>query len=701
MRILLLTLGALFIGIIGYAQEFKSYEEELDLEIFIERLFPIQDIEINYNDLYESLYQYYLSPVNLNEVSYDELASLYLLTDYQIDNFFSYIEQYGDLVSIYELRAVPGFDMVTIRNLLPFVRVAEPGKDQRPLMRRIISTRNNSLILRYERILEESNGYKTTPVFDENDNVIGQQGPDYLGNRDRYYMRFRVQEKNDFSVGITAEKDPGEQLVWDRRTRRYGMDYYSGHIMLENKLGLKRFVIGDYQLQFGQGLLFNGGFGIGKGAEAVKTVKRTNLGVRPYTSVLETDFLRGAAATYALHGLELTAFYSKLGVDGNIQRDTLQNEFDQFITSLQNTGLHRTKSEIAAKRVIGSETFGGNLSYRDRLRRFLIGATFLQTQFTVPVLPQDFIRNRFRFRGDHNYNVGGYTEYQWKNIHLFCEGAFSQSGGLGGVAGFTSAFSNEVQFAFLMRNYEKNFHSFYGDPFAESSIPANEKGIYWGITINPISNFIVNAFYDHYNFPWLRTGADSPSGGGEYRVRLTFEPSRQIMLFLETRGEKRDININDEDVPIRSLVTGNKKNYTFNLSYTVNPIIQLKSRIQMSSFTEEGSITRGFAILQDVNFIWRKLKLSNRIALIDTDDNENRQYFYERNVLWANTLFSLSGQSVLRWYSLFEYKLSRHFQFQIRFAQTHAKLEESLGSGRDEIKGNTQTQVTSQLKIVF
>ena len=70
-----------------------------------------------------------------------------------------------------------------------------------------------------------------------------------------------------------------------------GFDFYSSHLLLENKLGFSKILIGDFQMQIGQGLVFGGGFAPGKGVETINTVKRNTRGILPYTSSLEQNFL--------------------------------------------------------------------------------------------------------------------------------------------------------------------------------------------------------------------------------------------------------------------------------------------------------------------------------------------------------------------------------------------------------------------------
>src|SRR5690606_28416313 len=93
------------------------------MEAFVEELFSIQEEEINYEELYESLLQVYLNPLNLNLATLEELQALYILNPAQINGFLDYREKYGPLLTIYELQATPELDLKIIYQLLPFVTV--------------------------------------------------------------------------------------------------------------------------------------------------------------------------------------------------------------------------------------------------------------------------------------------------------------------------------------------------------------------------------------------------------------------------------------------------------------------------------------------------------------------------------------------------------------------------------------------------
>jgi hypothetical protein len=86
--------------------------KEQELEQIIESLFPVQDEDINYEELYENLYQFYQNPIDLNNTEPEILLHTYLLSPSQIDQFFNHINSNGPLISLYELQAIPSFDLV-------------------------------------------------------------------------------------------------------------------------------------------------------------------------------------------------------------------------------------------------------------------------------------------------------------------------------------------------------------------------------------------------------------------------------------------------------------------------------------------------------------------------------------------------------------------------------------------------------------
>jgi hypothetical protein len=200
-RIYLLIIASWFPVFSGFAQPttslFRSRDRITDINQYLQDLFPVQTEGIDYQSIYDALAQLYANPLDLNSTSRDELAATYLLTERQLNSLLTYRADFGDLLSIYELQAVPDFDLPTIRRLLPFVTVSgSPG-----LFGALTMPTDNFLIVRFEHLLEKQKGF-TEALPDKKGNLPTR----YLGNAQQWYVRYRYSRPRAFSLGLTMEK---------------------------------------------------------------------------------------------------------------------------------------------------------------------------------------------------------------------------------------------------------------------------------------------------------------------------------------------------------------------------------------------------------------------------------------------------------------------------------------------------------------
>lgn len=674
---------------VSYSQAQEMKQPEVDVQLFIEKIFATQEQDVNYDDLYETLLQFYTNPIDLNKTNTEELRNLFILSELQLSSFSNYINKNGVLISVYELQAIPNFDLSTIENLLPFVSIGNVKNDTRPFMQRILQEDNNYLLVRYERTLENKKGYDST-----------QSRSPYVGDPNKVYMRFRTSRSNDFSFGFTAEKDAGETLIWDNTTHRYGMDFHSFHAQLMNKGRLKNVIVGDYQIQNGQGLILSSGFSIGKGSETITTVRRNQLGIRPYTSVIESNFFRGSAVTYQLGQLDVTGFYSNRLNDSSVQTDTLGTELETFFNSIQLTGMHRTTSEINNKQQVREQNIGGNIFYHSKNNNLQLGVTYLQTDYGTEYLRKSNYYNQFEFNGKFNFIYGFSGSYQWQNINLFGEVAQSKSTGVGAVGGILASLTHQIDLAVVLRHYDRNFHSFYGNAFGESTRNNNESGVYWGLKYKLNPKWMFSAYYDKFNFSWLRYQIKAPSEGAEYLVKLEYRPSRNTVLYFQFREEQKEKIISDDEAILQAIGSTKKQNYIFNIDYPSSDFITLKTRFQFSTYHFNNDYSTGYTILQDVSAAFNKFNFSIRYALFNTDNFDNRQYVYEKDVLYAFSIPAYSGIGS-RMYLVMRYKFTKKVQLQGKYAFTKYRDRNSISSGNEQITGNVKQDVKLQLKISF
>jgi hypothetical protein len=654
------------------------------LEKLADEIFPVQDLDLNYEELYENLAQILANPIDLNRATPEELRSLFILNEKQLYEFIRYREEQGPFLTVYELQAIPEFTQELINRLVPFVTVVDPSVQlNKSLINRILHEENNYLIYRHERTLEEKQGYRTNT-----DSAMR-----YAGSPDKIYTRFRVMHTADFSLGFTVEKDAGESFNFKPSKNQFGADYISFHAQALNKGRIKNLILGDYQAQFGQGLLLGGGFGMGKGSESITTIRRSNLGFIPYASLNEFGFFRGAAVTTSItKNILLSSFASNLKRDGNTNQQ-IQDDLSS-LSSFSTTGFHRTPNENLNRKNINEMNYGGVLNYKTKA--FDAGVIFHRTDLSLPLYRSPTLYNQFSFQGDHNTNAGVFLNYTANNFTFFSEGAKTIGHGNAFVVGALSSLSTQFDLSLLYRKFDKDFYSFYSNAVSESVLPQNESGMYWGWKYTISKKYSFSGYTDLFKFPWLRYRGYAPSTGSEWMLRFNYQPSKTVSLFLQVREESKIRNTSTE-TNLYQAENGTKRNYWINCDYQSGNL-SFKTRAQFSTYMLNHRQTSGFALIQDVNLDLNKFSFSTRYALFDCEDYDNRQYVYERDVWLAYSFPAYNGKGI-RNYVMIQYKLTSKIDIWLRWAHTRYTDRDSIGSGGETIDGDTKNDLKFQARI--
>ncbi len=657
----------------------KDPEEMLDR--IADQLLNTADGNVSYEELYETLTHLLANPLDLNTVSREQLRAAMLLTEQEINSLLEHRKRHGRILDVVELQAVPDWSVESVRRVIPFVMVRDPNAAvDKSLLLRILKEENQYAVLRYERTLERSSAYRAD----------ADSSHRFAGNPDRYYFRYRILRQNDFSIGITAEKDPGEAFQWSPASTMYGFDYYSGHIQLMKKGRLENFIIGDFQCQFGQGLQLGSVFGLGKTAQTITGIRRSNLGFLPYVSAGESAHLRGAAlALRVSNTIRLNLFGSQKQSDGMVDAE------EPVVTAIQSSGLHRTSLERMTKGTIADRDLGAVLQFHKG--SFEAGLIAHQKQRSHAIKSKDTPYNQFRLQGYGHSNVGAYTNINIWGMTCFAE--FAQTLGFGQAlsAGAMGNITGKMEMAWLYRNFSRDYHASYSNAISESSAPQNEQGFYWGLRYTFNRRLAFQGYLDYFRFPWLRYRIYSPSNGNESLIRLDYSPSREMRFFFQAREELKCRNLPSRGTQY-SIGQGTRKNVWAGSEFVVSPRLTLKSRIQGSYYGLENISASGMAFVQEASLQLGRLSLAIRYALFDTEGYENRQYLHEKDVWLATSLPAFEGSGV-RNYLLVHYSVSRHLDVWFRWARTSYADREVIGSGSEEIAGNTRNDVKFQVRI--
>jgi Helix-hairpin-helix motif len=647
-----------------------------------------ENSNLDFTNLLQDLNYYFEHPLDINTATDEELRSLYLINDIQIFNLQNHIQEYGKLRSLFELQAVRGFDMQTIRLIQPFVTVDSPSAFENLTFRHILKEGSNDFFVRYKRTAQEAAGFKPNP---ENTN----SAPNFLGSPNYFYSRYTFQYKKNISAGFTMEKDAGESI-------KYGPDFYSGHIFLRDKRFIRTLAIGDYQAQFGQGLTFWNGLGFGK-TPFVLNVKKNAIGLRPYRSVNEALYLRGVATTMAIGKFSLTSFFSRKKIDGNtiVNRDSTATDDGMVVSSLVTGGYHRTLSELADKNTVTEQVFGSHLQYSQRT--LTIGLTAANTSYSAPIQPNFSPYSQFQFSGKQNSNIGLDYQYVFKNVDFFGEFSRSQNGGLACVNGMLASLHPRLSVSAVYRNFQRNYQAQYFNVFQEGSDPSNENGLFVGAQATIGKGWTFSTYIDQIKYPWLKSRIQMPSQATDYLAQFNYKPDKKNEIYIRYRYRNAQENATNTDGTITFPVSRNTQTVRFNAIYQPHENVQLRTRIEWNEFRKEGlPTTNGFLMYQDV--VWEKigkpLSVNIRYAIFDAASFNNRIYAYESDVLYAFSIPPYSGRGS-RAYVMLKYNVKRGVEIWLRAAEWFYSDRNEISSGNSLITGRQKTDFTIQVRYQF
>ena len=683
---------------------FACAQEEADQENLIQKKIETiaeqmgeSDENVDFNTLLDDLMYFSEHPININNTTVNELEQLPMLDDIAIANLLAHISANGKLLNIYELQAVNGFTISLIHQIEPFIKVSDNPDANSFSFKEMMKEGTHELVLRYQQVLNPQVGYSEI----EDSALAASPNSRYLGDPQKYYARYRFKYSNKISWGLTMEKDPGEQFF--KGTMKQGFDFYSGHLFVSNMGVLKAAALGDFQAQFGQGLVFWSGLAFGKSSDGV-SIKRNAQGLKPYTSVDENRFLRGGGTTLRFGKFEVTAFGSYKLMDANVSTatDTL-TEQEESISSIFSSGFHRTPGELQDRQSISEAVYGGNVSYKSR--RLSIGVTAVGYQYSKRLNRGDDLYNIHEFSGKQNSNYGLDYSYIWKNFHFFGEFALSQNLGFATTNGVFMTIDPRVTITAMVRHLQPKYQALYANAVTENSRMNNETGYYLGFNINPFKNWFLNGYFDIFRFPWLRYQVNGPSFGYETIGQLIYRPSKTLEIYFRFRQKQKQLTESSaySEAPIKGLENEKRTSYRFNLTYTFNKTMTLKSRIEYSRYKRgDQAVEQGFMIYQDFNFkpLSFPLSITARLAYFDTETYNSRIYVYESDVLYAYS-FPAYYYRGMKAYLVLRYDIHRNIDAWVRVSNLFYSNRDQIGSGLEAINGKSRTDIKVQVRFKF
>lgn len=580
---------------------------------------------------------------NLNELTYEVAVSVLQLSDFQYYQLQLYIERHGPLCSIYELAAIDGFSEEDMHVLALLTRVEPPPKGTRSF-RELLKSSRHVFWTRYGQVLERQAGYDSARVNG------------YEGSPAHLQFRYDGSVSSHFGIRIAGEKDAGEAFF--KGAQKYGFDHYSGSMYLKNVRWLKNVVVGDYRLNFGQGLVLGSSMMSGKGA-GVDAVRRFGEGVRPVATTNESRLFRGMAFTMG------NARWSGSGFAGGITESRL--------TAFGGALSYRRARFGAGAQVVCYGEYGDSAHLGDRMF-----ALVHPKQLNVSVSYQAIVRKSL----------------------LFGEVASDENGKIALLQAALLPVVPVFRLAALLRYYSKGYQSPMGSGFRVSSGDCGEWGAYLTGHLVLSKNLEADMFCDYYRLRWLSYLVDAPVQGMDAGVSLTCRLPRRSILHVRYQWRTKPKNENRDEYLHRLM---EQSRHRLRMQWIFTPLSFLKMKSEANMVFNRNSVTKcwskGVLLYQDLafNFARPQLSLHFRVAYFDTDSYDERLYAYENDVYYAFTIGSYYYQG-MRAYLLLRYKV-RCFSVWLRIGRTHYLNKSEISSGLTQIDKPHKTEVRVQCMV--
>ncbi len=632
--------------------------QENELEKLLEQETEYSD----QSDLLERVLEYKQNPININYANLNDFTVLPWISAQLANDIITYRSQNGHFLSLEELLNVHGFSEDTFEKVYEYLTITHLSYSDQ------IKIRHRS---RLTRKLEKSIGY--------------QEGT-YYNSPNKYYNRFNIKYDNKIDAGVVFEKDSGEQRLNDLSL------YY---LKYSNPTKNYNFIIGNYLLEFGQGLTFWNPYGYRKSSNPVYSAFNRERNVLGYQMVDENASLFGVSSQICLKIYQLLIYFSRAKLDAS------QNS-DGFVTSFYQSGYHRTSTEIEKKDVLQEQLIGGRFVVTPS-PTIKFGTTAYRSVYDKPIKNKDIIRNRFNFSGSSNYVYSTDFDMIWRNFRLFGEFAQSKSKGWGLISG-TSIKFNPLNFLILYRNYSKNFHSLHGSGFGErGGSPANEHGFYYGVKYRFFKKASLAVYYDIYKYPWRTYFENLPVAGNDLLCQIEYKLNSATLITIRYKTKNTQKSDKTTDLYGRIIDSYfNQIKHSLRLQLDYKPIsnLKLRGRFEQSNFTLKNQST-GILIYQDIKYKYSQyFTLYSRITFFDTDDYDSRVYQFENDVPHVLTNQMLYGKGN-RWYICMIFNIMKLWRFGVKYSVTNYEYVDSIGSAQDKILGNSIRSFNIQIETNY
>ncbi len=403
--------------------------QQIRVEDVMEDIFSqlSEDGDLPYEDIEEELLNIAENPMDLNTVLEEDLSRLMFLNDEQIDAILMYQYQHG-FRSVYELQLIDCLKDYEIRNLLPFLIVDSLRVNE------LSGSKSNKMY--FKEVFHYARHEMTLRVDARNIE-------DYVGDPMYGKFRYRFNYQNRVQAGLTLGRNTG--IPWT------DVDY-GGYIQLKDLGPMKTIVAGNFQANFGYGLVVGSPFKRGKSAY-IQSTATTDEGLKKFSSVGDSyNYFHGLGATARIKWADISAFYS-------LREDAKAEETWQHVLGVNATG---------------------------RWKKLKVGLTAME----------NIASQHMNVRAQAV--MGANMRYNWGKVDLWGEMAASQGDqwGWATIMGLRVNPITDLNLLAIYRYYSPEYDNLYANALCSTTRVYDEHGGYLGLEYNRLKNWQLSIFGD-------------------------------------------------------------------------------------------------------------------------------------------------------------------------------------------------------------
>lgn len=577
---------------------------------------------VDFEQLEADLLDLAAHPINLLTATQADLEQLFFLRPEQIDALLLYVYENG-MHSVYELQLLPNWTRYEIRDVLPFV-VVEPVEKKEPFSwKEMWHQGRHEIDLRLD----------------------GRKLESYVGDPMYASLKYQFAYRKKVKFGITMERDAGEPW-WGKKT--YGFDFYSGFLQINDlNKQVRKLFLGDFRAQFGLGLVM--GNALQLGGKSVGQMGNMRSALTRYHSTAEYDFFRGAGAEFQLGKVKVMPFYSARRLDGHPENGV--------VSSLAQTGYHRTERERAGKMQVWQQVVGAHVQYASE--QWLVGFTATGTFLSDTLKPALNYYNTDYFRGKRQVAMG--LNYRWRTRYVLLFGEVAtcsnRQWGWANITGLRFYPFSKFSLVAMYRYYSPFYDTFFAHAVGENGRNNDENGLYLGAETAALENTRLSLYVDLFRFSLPKYTIPTPSEGYEVLAQVDWAKEERMRmqgrLRIKQKGELSRYQL-------RYILHNQTGGFGF------------RTHLEGSIAKRVGQrLTWGAMLAQDMSYQFKQvpIRLQLRLEGFYAPAYDNRFYLYENDVLYAFSVPALYGIGA-RYYLNLRYKINEHWALYFRFSQT-------------------------------